>query len=195
MSKKRPYLTPTEAAEMLMVSPITVRQWAARGILKAELTLGGHRRFLRQDIESIARERGVTLPGADRDDRLRVLIVDDDEALVKLLTEILDREQSVTTESAFDGFDAGKKVEQFEPDVLLLDLLMPGLDGFEVCRRLKADPASRDIRIIVMTGDASPANIRKALAAGAELCLEKPLDYKRLIQLLISSRVSERITS
>lgn len=177
---------------MLMVSPITIRQWAARGILKAELTLGGHRRFLREEIERVARERGVAPLQSERDDMLRILIVDDDAPLVSLLIEILGREPSLVTESAFDGFDAGKKVEQFEPDVILLDLMMPGLDGFEVCRRLKADPASRDIRVIIMTGDASPVNVRRALAAGAEMCLEKPLDYRRLIDLLLGASDASR---
>lgn len=170
---------------MLMVSPITIRQWAARGILKAELTLGGHRRFLREEIARVAGERGVTPAQTGRGDILRILIVDDDVPLVSLLSEILSREPSLTIESAFDGFDAGKKVAQFEPDVILLDVLMPGLDGFEVSRRLKADPASRDIRVIIMTGDASPSNVRRALAAGAEMCLEKPLDYRRLVDLLV----------
>ncbi|HMM77713.1 MAG TPA: response regulator [Gammaproteobacteria bacterium] len=183
VQKSKPYLTPTEVASMLMVSPITVRQWAAKGLLKAELTLGGHRRFMRHEIERFAREHGLTLQREDGDERTRLLIVDDDPQLVRLVTAALEDRPELTIETATDGFEAGLKVQQFHPDVLLIDLMMPGLDGFEVCRRLKADPQTRGIRVIAMTGYASPENAARALDAGAEHCLAKPFDLRMLEEL------------
>lgn len=183
MQKQKPYLTPTEVASLLMVSPITVRQWAAKGLLKAELTLGGHRRFMRHEIERFARDNGLSLQRKSADAGLRLLIVDDDAQLVKLVTEMLDDRPNLTIATAVDGFDAGIKVQQFEPDAMLIDLMMPGLDGFEVCRRLKADPVTRGIRVIAMTGFPSPENTAKALDAGAERCLAKPFDLRALEEL------------
>ncbi|MGE3772752.1 MAG: response regulator [Gammaproteobacteria bacterium] len=183
VQKSKPYLTPTEVASMLMVSPITVRQWAAKGLLKAELTLGGHRRFMRHEIERFARDHGLNLQREDGDERLRLLIVDDDSQLVRMVTAALEDRADLAIETAVDGFDAGSKVQQFDPDVLLIDLMMPGLDGFEVCRRLKADPQTRDIRVIAMTGYASPENAARALEAGAEHCLAKPFDLRVLDEL------------
>lgn len=185
VQKQKPYLTPTEVASLLMVSPITVRQWAAKGLLKAELTLGGHRRFMRHEIERFARDNGLKLQRKGNDGGQRLLIVDDDAQLVKLVADLLEDREELSIETAVDGFDAGIKVQQFEPDIILIDLMMPGLDGFEVCRRLKADPLTRGIRLIAMTGFPSPENTSRALEAGAERCIAKPFDLRALDELFV----------
>ena len=184
MPKAKPYLTPTDVADLLMVSPITVRQWAARGVLKAELTPGGHRRFLPQEVERFARERGVDLARSMAPLTVRVLVVDDDPQALRFITELLLLYPEIETATAQDGFNAGKMVHSFKPDVLLLDLFMPALDGFAVCRQLKQEPATRELRVLTMTGYPSPENLRRSLDAGAEACLGKPLDTHRLLELL-----------
>lgn len=181
--KRKPYLTPTEAATLLMVSPITVRQWAAKGLLKAELTLGGHRRFMWHEIERFARENGLSLQRSDTDQISRLLVVDDDPQVASLLTELLDGHPGLAIETALDGFEAGIKVQQFNPELVLIDLMMPGLDGFEICRRLKADPVTRGIRLVAMTGLPTPENTQRALASGAERCLAKPFDTSALFEV------------
>lgn len=183
VQKRKPYLTPTEAATLLMVSPITVRQWAAKGLLKAELTLGGHRRFMWHEIERFARDNGLSLQRSDTDQISRLLVVDDDPQVARLLAETLDEHAGLTIETALDGFEAGIKVQQFNPELVLIDLMMPGLDGFEICRRLKADPVTRGIRLIAMTGLPSPENTQRALAAGAERCFAKPFDTAELFEI------------
>ena len=126
-------LTPTEVAKMLMVSPVTIRQWAQRGDLPAQLTPGGHRRFLRHEIANFAKSRGLTLQH-DSSHQLRICIIDDDEQLVRFLTELLtDAENNVEVQSATNGFDAGSKIQTFRPHVVLLDLMMPEIDGFNGC--------------------------------------------------------------
>jgi len=186
MSKS--YLTPNKVAELLMVSPTAVRQWAEKGELNALLTPGGHRRFLPGEVERFARSRGLTLNLGESED-LKILIVDDDEGVSSFLTDLLeDVDASVLAETASNGFSAGLKVRKLKPQIVLLDLMMPGLDGFQVCRLLKSDPATKSIRIIVMTGYASPENIESAILAGAEACISKPIDTDDLIQLLGLSR-------
>jgi len=73
------------------------------------------------------------------------------------------------------------KVEAFRPHALVLDLMMPGIDGFEVCRRLRARPTLNHIRIVAVTGFASAENVERILAARADACLEKPIDSERLL--------------
>jgi len=176
------YLTPNEVAELLMVSPTAVRQWAEKGELKALTTPGGHRRFLPGEIERFAQERGLTL-NSGNDDVLRLLIVDDDEQLVRYLVKLLEGFQDqVIIETVNDGFAAGLKVREFEPHIILLDLMMPGLDGFQVCRMLKEGNNTQAIRVIAMTGYPSEENVEKILAAGAEICLPKPIDAQRLLK-------------
>ncbi len=166
-----------------MVSPVTVRQWAAKGRLCAETTLGGHRRFLRRDVDQFARENHLNLR-READGELRVLIVDDDRQLAGYLRELLQQIDNSRLELAFDGFDAGDKIHQFQPHIVLLDLMMTGLDGFSVCERIKSAPVTRLIRVIAMTGYRTPAATRRILAAGAEQCLAKPIDGDALLTLM-----------
>lgn len=176
-------LTPQQVAELLMVSPVTVRQWAQKGDLKALVTPGGHRRFRLCDVETFGHQRGMSIRFGQ--EVRRVLIVDDDPQLNGYLVELLGSlAEPVETEVATDGFDAGRKVLMFRPEVVLLDLMMPGLDGFEVCRRLKEDPSTSAVRIIAMTGYPSPGNIERIRAAGAEACLAKPISIQVLLDAI-----------
>jgi excisionase family DNA binding protein len=184
-SKQKTHLTPNEVAELLMVNPVTVRQWAARGLLRSLTTPGGHRRFLLGDVEEFARSRGAT-PVARHSGRPdRVLIVDDDPNVGRLISEVIqERDDHVETEIAHDGFEAGAMVESFRPHALVLDLMMPGMDGFEVCRRLRARPTLNHIRIVAVTGFPSTENVDRILAAGADACLPKPIDPEKLLTVL-----------
>ena len=181
-SKQKTHLTPNEVAELLMVNPVTVRQWAARGLLRSLTTPGGHRRFLLSDVEEFARSRG-SAPVARHSGRPdRILIVDDDPNASRLIAELIqERDDEVETEVASDGFEAGVKVESFRPHALVLDLMMPGIDGFEVCRRLRARPTLNHIRIVAVTCVPSAENVDRILAAGADACLPKPLDTEKLL--------------
>jgi CheY-like chemotaxis protein len=110
------------------------------------------------------------------------LIVDDDTQVGLFVSEMIRaRDPKVAIEIARDGFEAGVKVESFRPHALLLDLMMPGMDGFEVCRRLRARPTLNHVRIIAMTGFPSAENVERIMGAGADACLPKPLDPERLL--------------
>lgn len=190
--KNKNYLTPNEVAELLMVSPVTVRQWAQKGLLKALTTPGGHRRYTKQHVELFARQHKIALQPAAHEE-LHILIVDDDEQLARYIFEVLNtRPDKIKLEIAENGFEAGKMVQTFEPDIVLLDLMMPGLDGFSVCRMLKEDPNTAAIRIIAMTGYHTPDNVEQIISAGAETCLAKPLNVDALYEA-IGIAVPERI--
>lgn len=181
----KPYLTPSEVAKLLMISPITVRAWAQKGLLPSNVTPGGHRRFLRESVEQFAKQYKTAPPRND----LRVLVVDDDKQVAGFLVEWLTGlDEPFIVDTAVDGFEVGSKVHTFEPDIILLDLMMPKLDGFAVCRQIKADPNTRDIRVIAMTGYPSPENRRCILETGAEICIPKPVDSKLLLELLRAGR-------
>lgn len=177
--ENKTYLTPNEVANLLMVSPVTIRQWAAKGKLQAHTTPGGHRRFLYKDIIRFAKEHELALQ-SNHGPTVRVLIVDDDIQLAGLLTEMLAQYQDIETEIAYDGFDAGQKVQIFKPDVILLDIMMPGLDGIEVCRRLRNDPMNKNTTIIALTGHHTEENVNKMMAVGANACLAKPINIEDL---------------
>ena len=178
------YYTPNEVAQLFMVSPVTVRQWAQKGLLHASLTAGGHRRFLHHDLIRFAQERGLTLNWPGRAGA-RILIVEDDAQQAAYIYELLHGRPGIdAVEIATSGFEAGHRLHVFKPNLVLLDLMMPGIDGFAVCRSLKSDPETNAIRVIAVTGYASPENIRHILDAGAEACLPKPVDTAHLLALL-----------
>ncbi len=184
MDALQKYLTPREVASLLRVSPITVRSWANKGLLHAEITPGGHRRFAYAEVERLAGEYGITLKSRPATWQ-RVLIVDDDRQFSGYLVELLSGLPSPpAVEVAHDGFEAGRKLMRFAPDIVLLDLMMPGMDGFETCQRIKQDPAIRHVRVIAISGYPTPENVQRIRACGAETCLGKPLDPLLLLQTM-----------
>lgn len=167
-----------------MVTPMTIRRWTTLGLLPARTTSGGHRRFLRQDVERFAQERGLWRPDADQEG-LRILVVDDNLPFADSLAEALSARAGIgEVQVAQSGFEAGVKLRDFSPHVVLLDLMMPGLSGIDVCETIKTDTHTQDIRVFVVTGYPSAENIERALAAGAETCLSKPLSVDDLLPLL-----------
>ncbi len=167
-------LTPNEVADLLMVSPITVRQWAQKGLIEALATAGGHRRFTLDAVRKFAKERGLKLPDLPAVEH-SLLIVDDDRQLNQFLVALFTTEiPGLTVYSAEDGFEAGRLVALNNPEVVLLDVMMPGIDGVDVCRRIKSSPKTAHVRVVGMTGFHTPEAVSRMHSAGAETLLKKP---------------------
>ena len=175
------WLTPNEVAELLLVSPVTIRQWAQKGMLEARTTPGGHRRFSMDAVRQFAVREGMASRLRGKGKR-SILVVDDDEQLNRFLVELFKaKDEGARVESAYDGFEAGSKVQQVKPDVVLLDLMMPGMDGFQVCERLKNDVDTMHIRVVAMSGYCSPENECRAMKAGADCFLKKPFSNAEVL--------------
>jgi putative two-component system response regulator len=181
---KKTYLTPNEVAELFMVSPITVRYWAQKGLLIAKITPGGHRRFLKSDIEHFMRESGVTQADV-KSCATRVLIVDDDPLMTTYIYDILeDSGLGYVTGIAQNGFEAGVKIHTFAPDVVLLNFMLPNTDGFRICSLIKGDAAMQHISVIAIIEDVSAENVSRILEAGAETFLAKPFNPQDFLGIL-----------
>jgi len=111
----------------------------------------------------------------------KILIVDDDIDTVELLTKRLHAEGYSTSE-AYDGEEALRQTEEYQPDMILLDIMMPKIDGYEVCRRLKGPEATRHIPIIMLTAKGKIPDKVKGLSIGADDYIAKPFDYRELSQ-------------
>ena len=110
----------------------------------------------------------------------RVLVVDDDRLIRQMARDLLEM-AGFTVGEAVDGADGLAKATAFHPDLILLDLMMPDLDGYTVCRSLKADPATRAIPVIFLTASPGHDATRQAVAAGAAACLTKPFNLDGLL--------------
>lgn len=113
----------------------------------------------------------------------RVLIIEDDADTRTALREFLERSGYLTAEAA-DGLGGLAQAESWHPHAILLDVRMPGLDGYEVCRRLKANPATKPIPVIVMTAFQDDALNRLAYEAGAMACILKPFRLEALLTII-----------
>jgi CheY-like chemotaxis protein len=109
-----------------------------------------------------------------------VLIVDDNPQNVELLQAFLES-LPVRIVTAGDGVEALAKVAEHHPDLLLLDVMMPRMSGFEVCRRLKADPATKDIQILMVTALSELGDIEKATEVGTDDFVSKPVNKLELL--------------
>jgi len=174
---RRSYLTTFEISRICEVSPTTVQNWIREGKLKAHLTPGGHRRVLRADLTRFMREFGIPIPRGIAEAPPFILIVDDDRDMIELLTEALhsgDREVDVAGTQG--GVEALLIIGERKPDLLILDVLMPGMNGIEVCRKLKESPHTGNLRIVAISGDHGADMRERILAAGADRFFTKPFD-------------------
>jgi excisionase family DNA binding protein len=182
------YVTSLEAAGLLMVSPVTIREWARKGLLQSVSTAGGHRRFMLDQLQQFARAHGIQLETPDNApvaEPLRVLFVDDDSVFTEYLREIvLAADSRINVKIAMDGFRAGQLTEGFRPNVVALDISMPGIDGIELCRRLRASPVTVNSRLVMLSGSLSEENIAAARAAGADAWIEKGASRAEILRVL-----------
>jgi len=113
----------------------------------------------------------------------RILVVDDDRLLRQMVRDFLEVAGFAVAE-AVDGPDGLAQAAASQPDLILLDLMMPGMDGYTVCRQLKANPATRDLPVIFLTASPDLSLNRQAYAAGAVTCLTKPFRRETLVAVV-----------
>jgi CheY-like chemotaxis protein len=122
-----------------------------------------------------------------------VLIADDNPQGVELLEAYLgDTDYDIQT--AADGEEALRAVREWQPDLILLDIMMPKISGFEVCKRLRADPATRDIGVLMITALDQPSDVERAVEAGTDDFLTKPINKTELllrVRSILKSRLSK----
>jgi excisionase family DNA binding protein len=153
------FYSTAEAAKMLGVSHRTIQLWVESGTLQAWKTAGGHRRISSTSVEklldgrrqALSPDRGVPAPAVAR--QYKVVIADDDATLLRLYElEIGGWDLPLQLIKAGDGFDALLKIGEHNPDLLISDLSMPGMDGFRMVNSLRNNPKQRDLNIIIVSG-------------------------------------------
>jgi len=176
-------LTTGDVARYCQVSPVTVFRWIKNGKLKAYTTPGGHHRIRQSDFRDFLISNGMPIDEAffSGRTRKRILIVDDEPNVLTVMARALEK-GPYELETALDGFEAGMKLSDFRPDLLILDLMMPRVNGFEVCELIRSTSNYQHMKILIVTGYASEENITRALEAGADDYLKKPLNIHELQQ-------------
>lgn len=184
------FFTPPQVAEISDISVSTVRRWIDAGVLPAVRSVGNHRRVAKDDLVAFLKERKLPIPPALGAAKRRVLVIEDDAELLKAMKTVLEvRAPNVKVDTANNATHALILIGLVKPDAVILDGLMPGLDGFEVCRFLKATPETAGIKILGISGDhRSEAKFRQL---GVDAYLQKPFSAAVVIEMLRLMGVTE----
>jgi excisionase family DNA binding protein len=181
MTPNNNFFTIPQAAKYCSVSRVTLWRWVKSEKLKAYLTPGGQYKIRKEDLEAFISGNMGHLPQAEVLEEKKILIVDDDRVIQELLVEMLASED-YQIEVASDGFEAGIKILQFKPDLMILDLFMPGMDGFEVCKQIKGNSNTSQIKILAYTGYDTRENKDRIMRAGADGYMAKPMGRSILLK-------------
>ncbi len=183
-------LRPGEIAVYCDVHHRTVSRWIASGQLKGfKLPGRGNYRVLLPDFLDFLARQQMPVPadlmaatGSQAEMAGHVLVIDDDAGIRAAIRRVLLSQHYRCSEAA-DGFQAGLLLSRDKPDLITLDLSMPGLDGFEVLTYLRQQPEFASLKVLVISGLGN-TDLAKALALGADAVLSKPFDNSRLMELI-----------
>jgi excisionase family DNA binding protein len=174
-----------QAAKVCGVSPKTVSQWIDDGRIEAFRSVEGHRRIRRDALFAFLRRQGMPIPhsAVPDPDVKKILVIDDDNLIVETIVVSLEEEPyAYEILSASDGFEAALQIDRFKPDLLILDIMMPDINGHEVCKQIKENPETSGTKIIVLSAYLDEENHRKMRECGADACFSKPLPLRSLKQ-------------
>jgi excisionase family DNA binding protein len=179
-------LTSQEVSRLLRVDQSSVNGWVRQGRLKACKTPGGHNRFEASELSRFLRDTGLQVPDALlRSTERRLLVVDDDNReLARWRRHIGRSNENIVLRCADNGVEALLQVGVFRPHLVVLDFVMPGLNGLEVCRRMKNMPEVKDVHVVLLSGAISAQVAEEALDAGALAAWSKPQPISTILSLL-----------
>ncbi len=182
--KTQKLYTTHEVAKLLGVTPITVIRWIESGKFKCFTTVGGHRRIGQEELVKFARSYNLPWRGDEEVEKRKefvVLTVDDEPDMLEMEQDILSGIDDLKLISVSNGFTAGAKLVEERPDLVLLDFLMPELDGFEFCRFVREDPRFKELPIVAVTGLKNDLDLNKIKQAGVTELLTKPFPAQLLV--------------
>ncbi len=179
---KQAVYTTGEVAGICNVSQQTVIRCFDAGKLRGYRVPGSRfRRIPRESLIQFMKDNGIPLDQLEMGKK-RVLVVDDDPAIVEMLVELLERDGRFEVQTASNGFDAGLRTKEFHPDVIVLDYMLPDINGNAVIRRIRSDPTLHDVRIIIVSGVVDREDVQSLLECGANDFLQKPFSIEQLVR-------------
>lgn len=173
--------TTGEAAEICNVSQQTIIRCFDSGRLTGFRIPGSRfRRIPRESLVKFMKENNIPLDNIDSGKK-KVLIVDDDQEIVDLMVDVLVRDGRFDVKTASSGYDAGIMTQQFNPDLIILDYMLPDVNGNIVCQTIKRNTEFTNTKIIIVSGVVNQDEIKSLLQAGAEDFIQKPFNISQLV--------------
>ena len=179
--------TTGEAAEICRVSQQTIIRCFDAGRLEGFRVPGSRfRRIPRESLMKFMKGNSIPLDGLETGKK-RILVVDDDAEIVDLLVEVLSRDGRFEVKTATSGYEAGIQTQRFRPDCILLDYMLPDVNGNVVCHTIRKNPEFENIRIIIVSGVIKQEEIDQLLKSGAQDFVKKPFDINDLINRICAT--------
>lgn len=179
--QEKQVFTTGEVAQICKVSQQTVIRCFDSGKLNGFRVPGSRfRRIPREALVAFMKTNQIPMDQLETGKK-RVLVVDDDDAIIEMFTDLLERDGRFEVKTARTGYDAGIVTEQFRPDVMLLDYKLPDINGNVVCRTIRANPNYKHMQIIIISGVADPDEVAELKTAGADDFIRKPFDINAVI--------------
>jgi excisionase family DNA binding protein len=187
--------TTGEAAKICKVSQQTIIRCFDSGQLKGFRVPGSRfRRIPRDILFKFMKDNGIPTDALESGKR-KALIVDDDEELVELIRDVLEADGRFDVRAANNGFDAGMMVKEYRPDIIVLDVMLPDINGKEVCQRVRSDSALDDVKIICISGMVEQDKVTDLKDAGANDFMQKPFEIESLVERMCKLLDVEPATS
>jgi CheY-like chemotaxis protein len=178
--KMKDLFTTGDVADICRISQQTVIRCFDAGKIEGFRVPGSKfRRIPRQKLIKFMKENDVPLDNLESGKK-KVLIVDDDAEIIELIVDVLVRDGRFETETASSGYEAGISTQQFRPDLILLDYMLPDINGNVVCQTIRKNPEFESIKIIIVSGVVKRDEIDQLLKSGAEDFIKKPFNIAEL---------------
>lgn len=178
--------TTGEAAEICRVSQQTIIRCFDAGRLEGFRVPGSRfRRIPRPNLVKFMKDNNIPLDSIESGKR-RILIVDDDAEIVELIVEVLERDGRFEVKTASSGYEAGIATQRFRPELILLDYMLPDVNGNVVCQTIKRNPEFENIKIVIVSGVVKEDEIAQLLKSGAEDFIRKPFNITELTDKITS---------
>jgi excisionase family DNA binding protein len=173
--------TTGEAAEICKVSQQTIIRCFDSGRLKGFRVPGSRfRRIPREALIAFMKDNNIP-PDALDTGKQKILVVDDDPEIVELFVDVLERDDRFEVKTASTGYDAGMLTQEFMPDLLILDYMLPDINGNVVCQTVRKNANFEHMKIIIVSGVVNQDEINDLLKAGADEFVKKPFNIEKLI--------------
>jgi excisionase family DNA binding protein len=198
MDKMKNLFTTGQAAEICSISQQTIIRCFDSGKLEGFRIPGSRfRRIPRESLIKFMRDNGIPLDSmeTEKGGKIKVLIVDDDAEIVELMVDVLNRDGRFEIRTASSGYDAGLLTQQFMPDVIILDYMLPDVNGNIVCQTIKRNPDFDSIKVIIVSGVVNQDEIEDLIGAGATEFIQKPFNIATLVEKILEVMESPTVAA
>jgi response regulator RpfG family c-di-GMP phosphodiesterase len=177
--------TTGEAAVICKLSQQTIIRCFDSGQLHGFRVPGSKfRRIPRPELIRFMKENNMPMDGMEND-KIRVLVVDDDPQIVELFVDVLKADGRFEIATASSGYDAGVLTQTFQPDLVVLDYMLPDINGTVVCKTIRDNPELAHIKVLIISGVVNPAEVDRLMEAGADDFIKKPFNIENVVQRIL----------